>query len=119
MDFLIQGGIGKYIADWMIDGEPPYGLTELDQGRYGNWTSKEYVMAKTRESYGLNNQIGHPKLERPAGRPVRKNGIFEVRFVFRSKSMTRLEANQSKRSHHQEPVRTQIKTRKLPETREM
>lgn len=71
------GGIGKYIADWMIDGEPPYDLTELDQGRYGNWTSKEYVMAKTRESYGLNNQIGHPKLERPAGRPVRKNGIFE------------------------------------------
>lgn len=86
----------------MIDGEPPYDLTELDQGRYGNWTSKEYVMAKTRESYGLNNQIGHPKLERPAGRPVRKNGIFEVRSVFRSKKLTRLEANQSKRSHHEE-----------------
>ena len=72
------GGIGKYIADWMMEGEPPYDLNELDQGRYGNWTTKDYVMAKTRESYGYNNQTGHPKLERPAGRPVRKNAIYEV-----------------------------------------
>ena len=62
----------------MTEGEPPYDLNELDQGRYGNWTTKDYVMAKTRESYGYNNQTGHPKLERPAGRPVRKNAIFEV-----------------------------------------
>jgi len=38
-------------------------------------------MAKARESYGNNNQIGHPKLERPAGRPVRKNTIFEVEWA--------------------------------------
>lgn len=62
----------------MMEGEPPYDLNELDQGRYGNWKTKDYVMAKTRESYGFNNQTGHPKLERPAGRPMRKNAIFEV-----------------------------------------
>ncbi|KAJ7385447.1 hypothetical protein OS493_016531 [Desmophyllum pertusum] len=66
------GGIGKYIADWMMDGEPPYDLTELDQGRYGQLDNKDYVMAKARESYGYNNQLGYPKLERPAGRPMRK-----------------------------------------------
>lgn len=75
---LSQGGIGKYLADWIVDGEPPYDLNELDHGRYGKWATKEYVMAKARESYGLNNQIGHPKLERPAGRPIRKNAIFDV-----------------------------------------
>ena len=73
---LFQGGIGKYLADWIVDGEPPYDLNELDHaGRYGQWATKDYVMAKARESYGLNNQIGHPKLERPAGRPIRKNLI--------------------------------------------
>ena len=41
-------------------------------------------MAKVRESYGLNNQIGHPKLERPAGRPIRKNEIFDVSDVFKN-----------------------------------
>ncbi|XP_078368879.1 dimethylglycine dehydrogenase, mitochondrial-like [Oculina patagonica] len=80
------GGIGKYLADWIIDGEPPYDLNELDQGRYGKWATKDYVLAKARESYGLNNQIGHPKLERPAGRPIRKNAIFE-RLVERGAEM--------------------------------
>ena len=75
---IFLGGVGKYIADWIIDGEPPYDLNELDQGRFGKWTTKDYVMAKARESYAYNNQIGHPKLERPAGRPIRKNAIFEV-----------------------------------------
>lgn len=80
------GGMGKYLADWIMDGEPPYDLNELDQGRYGKWATKEYVMAKARESYGNNNQIGHPKLERPAGRPIRKNAIFE-RLVERGAEM--------------------------------
>ena len=34
------GGIGKYLSDWMISGEPPFDLTEFDPARYGNWTSK-------------------------------------------------------------------------------
>ena len=61
-----------------MDGEPPYDLIELEQGRYGTWATRDYVLAKCRETYGYNNQIGHPKLERPAGRPVRKNAIYEV-----------------------------------------
>ena len=75
---LSSGGIGKYLSDWMIDGEPPFDLIECEPGRYGNWASREYVLAKCRETYGLNNQIMHPKLERWAGRPVRTNGIYKV-----------------------------------------
>ena len=74
----LLGGIGTYLADWIMDGEPPYDLIELEQGRYGTWATRDYVLAKCRETYGYNNQIGHPKLERPAGRPVRKNAIYEV-----------------------------------------
>ncbi|XP_027056532.1 dimethylglycine dehydrogenase, mitochondrial-like [Pocillopora damicornis] len=73
----LAGGIGKYLSDWMIDGEPPFDLIECEPGRYGNWASREYVLAKCRETYGLNNQIMHPKLERWAGRPVRTNGIYK------------------------------------------
>jgi dimethylglycine dehydrogenase len=28
------GGIGKYLADWIINGEPTFDLNELDPGRY-------------------------------------------------------------------------------------
>jgi dimethylglycine dehydrogenase len=51
-------------------GEPPYDLIELDPDRYGRWTDASYTLHKSRESYGLNNIIGYPKEERPAGRPT-------------------------------------------------
>lgn len=73
-----SGGVGKYLSDWMIDGEPPYDLIECEPGRYGNWITREYVLAKARETYGLNNEMIHPKLERWAGRPVRTSQIYEV-----------------------------------------
>ncbi|XP_078379447.1 dimethylglycine dehydrogenase, mitochondrial-like [Oculina patagonica] len=74
---LAGKGVGKYLSDWMIDGEPPYDLIECEPNRYGNWTTREYVLAKARETYGLNNEMLHPKLERWAGRPVRTSGIYK------------------------------------------
>lgn len=35
---IIQaGGAGKYIADWIVDGEPPFDLIEVDANRFGSW----------------------------------------------------------------------------------
>jgi len=34
-----SGGIGKYLVDWMKDGEPPYELIELDPERYGLYST--------------------------------------------------------------------------------
>ena len=36
----------------MFQGEAPYELSEFDPLRYGEWTSVDYAVAKTRESYG-------------------------------------------------------------------
>lgn len=66
------GGIGKFLADWILNGEPPFELTECDPLRFGEWTSDEYVLAKARESYGMNNAISFPHEERFAGRPTRR-----------------------------------------------
>lgn len=63
------GGVGKYLSDWILHGEPPFDLIELDPNRYGKWTTTQYTEAKARESYGCNN-IGDVltccHLERPA-----------------------------------------------------
>ncbi|XP_042305033.1 dimethylglycine dehydrogenase, mitochondrial [Sceloporus undulatus] len=73
------GGIGKYLSDWILSGEPPFDLIELDPNRYGKWTTVEYTAAKARESYGFNNIVGYPKEERFAGRPTeRVSGLYEV-----------------------------------------
>jgi hypothetical protein len=49
------GGVGKYLSDWILQGEPPFDLIELDPNRYGKWTTPQYTEAKARESYGFNN----------------------------------------------------------------
>lgn len=70
------GGIGDYLAQWILDGEPPFDLTELDPTRYGKWTTPFYTAAKAREGYGDNNLITHPYIEKPAGRPIRYPAMY-------------------------------------------
>lgn len=66
------GGIGKYLADWIQNGEPPFELNECDPLRFGSWATDEFVMAKARESYGMNNAVTYPHEERFAGRPTER-----------------------------------------------
>lgn len=68
----------KYMIDWMLNGEPPYELTEFDTARYGEWATPEYTAAKVRESYGWNNVVVYPDLERTAGRPCRVTGVHDA-----------------------------------------
>lgn len=49
------GGIGKFLSEWITNGEPPYDLIECDPNRYGKWTDVPFICAKARESYGFNN----------------------------------------------------------------
>uniref|UniRef100_A0A7N5ZWV8 Dimethylglycine dehydrogenase n=1 Tax=Anabas testudineus TaxID=64144 RepID=A0A7N5ZWV8_ANATE len=73
------GGIGKFLSDWIRNGEPPYDLIECDPNRYGKWTDVPFICAKARESYGFNNVVGYPKEERFAGRPTsRTSGVYEL-----------------------------------------
>jgi len=79
---LNLGGVGKYLADWIQNGEPTYDLNEADPGRFGKWANRDFALAKARESYGLNNAIAYPKEERYGARPQRTSPLYEVRTVF-------------------------------------
>uniref|UniRef100_A0A4W4E4C9 Dimethylglycine dehydrogenase n=1 Tax=Electrophorus electricus TaxID=8005 RepID=A0A4W4E4C9_ELEEL len=73
------GGVGKFLSDWILSGEPPYDLIECDPNRYSKWTTVPFMCAKARESYGFNNLVGYPKEERFAGRPTsRVSGVYEL-----------------------------------------
>ena len=75
------GGVGKYLADWICDGEAPYELIDFDPVRYGKWTSEDYTIAKTRESYGMNTALSFPHEERTAGRPTTRPRPLYSRLV--------------------------------------
>lgn len=73
-----SGGAGKYLARWMMNGEPDYDLIECDPDRYSDWTDRKFLMEKARESYGMNTCPAFPKEERWAGRPTeRVSGVYE------------------------------------------
>ena len=75
------GGIGKYLANWIANGEAPFELSEMDPARYGPWMTMDYALVKTRESYGMNNAYGYPYEERRAGRPTRRVTPIHDRLV--------------------------------------
>jgi dimethylglycine dehydrogenase len=72
------GGAGRYLANWIINGEPPYQLIEADPVRFGKWTTRTFTAVKARESYGMNTAFAYPKEERPVGRPARVSGAYEA-----------------------------------------
>jgi dimethylglycine dehydrogenase len=72
------GGVGKYLAEWIVEGEPSIDLNSLDPRRFGNWTSKAYTFAKAHEAYRLQYQLSIPDTERDAGRPVKTPPIHDL-----------------------------------------
>lgn len=72
------GGVGKHLAEWIVEGEPSIDLSSLDPARFGTWTSKDYALAKAREAYRLQYQLAIPDTERDAGRPVKTTPIYEL-----------------------------------------
>ncbi|CAI4222420.1 unnamed protein product [Auanema sp. JU1783] len=69
------GGIGKYLADWMIDGEPPQELFDTDASRYDRWAERDYITKKSRETYSMYYNWSYT--DRAGGRPTsRVSGVY-------------------------------------------
>ena len=72
---LMGGGIGHYLSEWMIDGEPGIDLSEIDCRRFGAYANKRWTAVKAREAFGHNFGIHYPGYEWPAGRPNRSRPL--------------------------------------------
>jgi dimethylglycine dehydrogenase len=72
------GGVGKYLAEWIVEGEPSIDLNSLDPRRFGDWTSKAHTFATTHEAYRLQYQLAIPDTERDAGRPLKTPPIYDL-----------------------------------------
>jgi 4-methylaminobutanoate oxidase (formaldehyde-forming) len=66
------GGIGKVMAEWIVDGHPEWDLWRLDVRRFGtNYASQDYTVARTIETYSQYYDIHYPGEERMSGRNLR------------------------------------------------
>ena len=72
------GGMGKLVAEWIVEGTPSLDVWHMDSRRFGRaYRSREYTLARTREIYETYYDVKYPGHERLAGRPLRVSSAYE------------------------------------------
>jgi glycine cleavage system aminomethyltransferase T/glycine/D-amino acid oxidase-like deaminating enzyme len=71
------GGIGKVMAEWILEGEPAIDVWEMDIRRFGtHFRSPSYTLKRAKEVYETYYDIRYPGHERLAGRPLRTSSAY-------------------------------------------
>ena len=74
--FSQGGGVGRTVAEWMIEGEPSSDVFAMDVARFGDWASRKYTQVKVVENYQRRFAVSFPNEELPAGRPLRTTPAY-------------------------------------------
>ena len=85
------GGMGRLVAEWIVEGTPSLDVWHRDSRRFGAaYRSREYTLARTKEIYETYYDVKYPGHERSAGRPLRVSPAYqrlqELGAVFGEKS---------------------------------
>src|SRR6266536_5602341 len=71
------GGMGRLVAEWVVDGRPGLDAWEMDSRRFGSaYKSRDYTLARTHEVYSTYYDVKYPGHERSAGRPLRVSPVY-------------------------------------------
>jgi heterotetrameric sarcosine oxidase gamma subunit len=78
LGILQGGGIGKIVAQWIVDGFAPVEVTDIDIARalpfQGN---QKYLTDRTVETLGLQYMLIYPNFENKTARNIRKTAIHD------------------------------------------
>jgi glycine cleavage system aminomethyltransferase T/glycine/D-amino acid oxidase-like deaminating enzyme len=71
------GGMGKLVAEWIVEGIPSLDVWEMDSRRFGrHYQSRDYTLARSYEIYSTYYDVKYPGHEREAGRPLRLSPAY-------------------------------------------
>ena len=76
--FSQGGGVGKALAEWMVEGEPENDVFAMDVARFGNWTGPDWTRLKVTENYQKRFSIGYPNEELPVARPLETTPAYGI-----------------------------------------
>jgi dimethylglycine dehydrogenase len=71
------GGAGWQLAEWLVEGEPGIDMLAVDPRRFGDYTSKRYVVKKNEETYRNVFTIHYPDEEREDARPAKTTPVYD------------------------------------------
>ncbi len=75
---VFGGGAGKFCAEWIVHGQPSENMWELDVRRFGDYArSTSYAVERASEVFEDEYKIHFPEEERPAGRPLKTDPLYD------------------------------------------
>ena len=75
--FNQSAGIGRVLAEWIIQCEPEIDIFCWDVARFGDWASKSYTEQTTRYFYENRSEKIFPYQEFDVGRPIHKPAVYD------------------------------------------
>ena len=76
--FNQSAGIGRIIAQWIVEGEPGMDVACWDVMRFGPWAGRRYTRERTRFFYENRMDRPYPYKEYEAGRPIRTFPAYDM-----------------------------------------
>ncbi len=77
--FLQGGGVGKALAEWIIDGEPQEDVYGMDVARFGPYAeNREYIRQTTGQFYSRRFVMTYPNEQLWGGRPLRMAPAYDA-----------------------------------------
>jgi len=74
-----SGGAGRLIAEWIVGGEPPGDLADVDIRRFGAfWANKKALAERTGETLGLHYAMRWPRHELESARPLKTSPLYDL-----------------------------------------
>ena len=74
-----SGGAGQLVAQWIVDGETPCDLWDVDLRRFGAFTANRRALAqRTGETLGLHYAMRWPRQELVTARPLRTSPLYDL-----------------------------------------
>lgn len=72
------GGAGMALAEWVVNGGPPYDMWNADIRRFGrNHRDAEWVRTRTLEAYAKHYTMAWPFEEHDSARPCRRSPLYD------------------------------------------
>ncbi|MHB1218494.1 MAG: FAD-dependent oxidoreductase [Alphaproteobacteria bacterium] len=67
----------RYLAEWIVEGQPSINLAPFDVNRFGPYADKYYAVQRLSSGHAFASAAYYPHVEAPEGRPCRTTPIYD------------------------------------------
>lgn len=67
----------RYLAEWIVEGQPSINLAPFDVNRFGPYADKHYAVQRLSSGHAFASAAYYPHVEAPEGRPCRTTPLYD------------------------------------------